>query len=292
MIPDIQYWQPLEKVLTIPWLILNYLKLTLFPVSLSADYVITPLRSFYSYAFLLSSIVLFSLAFAIVTERKGKKELSFGILFLVITLIPVYNVVPIINPFAERYIYLPTAGNAIIIGTIIHAIHRARNGYSQLIVLFVILSLFAIQTVKRNTAWFDNYSLWSDTIKKVPDSTWAHNNLGWWCLQTGKFDEAVNAYHKSLSIKDTQKKLHYNIGVIYTKVDRYEEAIDEFQKELLVNPNNVRTLLNIGSVYGNLGRYELAIQEFRKVLEIEPDNETALNNIKSASELMRISKPE
>lgn len=292
LIPDIQYWQPLEKALTIPWLILNYLKLTLFPVSLSADYVITPLRSFYSYPFLLSSIALFSLVFAAITARKRRKALSFGILFVVITLIPVYNVVPIINPFAERYIYLPAIGSTIIIGTIIHIILGTRNNNSRLIIFFVILSLYAYQTVKRNTAWIDNYSLWSDTIKKAPNSTWAYNNLGWWCMQAGKFDEAVNAYRTSLSLKNTQKKLHYNIGVIYTKLGRYEEAIYEFQKELSINPNNVRTLLNIGSVYGILGRYELAIQEFRKVLEIEPNNGTALNDIKAASELMRINKPE
>lgn len=216
---NIRAWEPIERVLTIPWLIMNYLKFMLFPVQLSADYVISPVRSIISISFLLPLIAVASLATAALALRKKRKGLSFGISFLIITLIPVYNLIPIANPLAERYLYLPTVGSVIIIGSVIHLFFKDR---ARSIPFLVLVGICALLTVNRNGVWIDDYTLWNDTIRKAPRSNRAYKNLGWWSMKAGEYEEAINAYRKSLSLNDTQKDLHFNIGVMYSDMGRFD----------------------------------------------------------------------
>lgn len=64
-------WGLTEIVSTIPWLLFSYLKLTLFPVLLSLEYVVTPVRSFFSFIgpFL---IIILLLAMAFLMRNKNK----------------------------------------------------------------------------------------------------------------------------------------------------------------------------------------------------------------------------
>ncbi|MDP2156359.1 MAG: tetratricopeptide repeat protein, partial [Nitrospirota bacterium] len=59
---------------------------------------------------------------------------------------------------------------------------------------------FVVLTVQRNHAWKDDYSLWSDTVKKSPDSDVAHNNLGDAYEQKGRLDDALREYESAISL--------------------------------------------------------------------------------------------
>lgn len=121
-------WQLSERLLTVPWLLLSSLKSAILPFSLSADHVITPVKSLFSPRFIVPLISVTLLIVILIMKRK--RELVFGILFFIITLFPVYNIIPIAFPLAERYLYLPTIGFAIIIGHIINNLNRrTRNLY-------------------------------------------------------------------------------------------------------------------------------------------------------------------
>lgn len=109
-----------ERLLTMPWLIINYFKLTISPISLAADYKMGTVTSLYSIDFVLSFVcALFLVALAFITKYR---EVTFGVFFYLMTLIPVYNIVPIAHPFAERYLYLPMVGFIIAAGFIINMI--------------------------------------------------------------------------------------------------------------------------------------------------------------------------
>src|SRR3989338_6492062 len=111
--------------MTLPYLILKYLLLLIAPVSLSADYVTTPVNSPFSLIFIVSVFVVILLLITIYKSRQSNVgqgfslALSFGILFFLLTLLPVYNIIPIANPFAERYLYLPMVGFSIVIGSLL-----------------------------------------------------------------------------------------------------------------------------------------------------------------------------
>src|SRR3989338_6087995 len=191
-------WLLSERFMTIPYLILKYLLLLIAPVSLSADYVITPVQSLISLIFIIPFIIVSALVLVSVNSVRASKTQSpvtshqlpnppqspftkgglrgiivFGIFFLLLTLLPVDNIIPIVNPFAERYLYLPSVGFAIIIGSTLTClpVRSTQTGLlahrSSLIAhcsLLIIISIYSFAVIQRNKIWADNYSLWSDTV--------------------------------------------------------------------------------------------------------------------------------
>ncbi len=123
---NISIWSLSERLLTIPYLLLKYLILLIAPVSLCANYMITPVQSLISLKFIISLIIIIIIILLMVASLFFNLQSSifnlqsiFGILFFLLTLLPVYNIIPIANPFAERYLYLPILGFTVVIGLLI-----------------------------------------------------------------------------------------------------------------------------------------------------------------------------
>lgn len=267
-------WSFLERLLTIPWLILNYIKQAIFPISLSAEYIIYPVNSPFSFSFFIPFILIFSLLVLIFKVIKSKKYMAFGILFFIITLIPVYNIISIANPRADRYLYLPTIGFAIFLLNF-KLIHRKLF----VILLSFIILIYSIQTGIRNEVWRDEYSLWSDAVKKMPYSWRPHYNLGRAYSYYGKLEEAVQEYKTALKLKPDSLDAHINLGVVYVVQNNYDGALQQFEKALRLNPNNADIHTNTGYIYRRLGRMDEAINEYKEALNVNPDHIKAHYNL-------------
>src|SRR3989338_5616339 len=287
-------WLLSERLMTIPYLILKYILLLIAPVSLSADYVITPVQSLISLKFIIPIIVIMiillmvaSLFFNLQSSIFNLQSM-FGILFLLITLIPVYNAIPISNPLAERYLYLPMVGFAIIIGSPLTclSVRSTQTGlmaHRSLLIayctLLIIISIYSFAVIKRNKIWADSYSLWVDTVIKMPESFRGHNNLGVVYEKQGRLDEAIKEYRMTLSLKPGYAEAHNNLGVVYAKQGQIDEAIKEFRTALSLKPGYAEAHNNLGNVYEKEGQIDKAIEEYRMALSIKPDYVDAHNNL-------------
>jgi tetratricopeptide (TPR) repeat protein len=276
---DFATWRISERFLTVPWLLLNYLKLTIFPVSLSADYEIAPIGSLSSTSFIVSLVTFIILLSVVFSTRE--REAAFGILFFTITLIPVYNVIPIYNPFAERYLYLPTIGLLILSGpihrTCLTSKHKVR--YIYIMSLLITLSLYSVLTMKRNTIWRDNYTLWSYTAKKMPQNSRSHNILGTIYADQGRIYEAIEEVKSALMLRPDYADAHYNLGTIYAGMGRFDEAIQEYQEALRLNTRYAAAHFGIGIIYEKMGRIDGAMQEYRNALRISPNYSIAYHRL-------------
>src|SRR3989338_5034923 len=292
--------------MTLPYLILKYLLLLIAPVSLSADYVITPVNSPFSLIFIVSVFVVILLLITIYKSRQSNVgqgfslALSFGISFFLLTMLPVYNAIPIVNPFAERYLYLPMVGFSIIVGVGIHRIFtiktsspirgegggegwflKRRNLYI-LAVSIVIISIYSFAVIQRNRIWLDDYSLWSDTVIKMPESTRAHHGIGIVYFKQGRLYEAMEELKLALSLKPGfATDAHNIIGLIYAKQGQIDEAIKEFLTVLKLNPDDAIAHYNLAGVYSRKGLYEKAIEELEIVLRLKPDYTQAREALES-----------
>ena len=331
-------WLLSERLMTLPYLILKYLLLLIAPVSLSADYVITPVNSPFSLIFIVSVFVVILLLITIYKSRQSNVgqgfslALSFGISFFLLTMLPVYNAIPIVNPFAERYLYLPMVGFSIIVGVGIHRIFtiktsspirgegggegwflKRRNLYI-LAVSIVIISIYSFAVIQRNRIWLDDYSLWSDTVIKMPESTRAHHGIGIVYFKQGRLyeameelklalslkpgfatdahniigliyekqgqiDEAIKEFKMALSLKPDLHEVHYNLGLVYAKQGQIDEAIKEFKMALSLKANYADAHNNLGVVYAKQGQFDEAIKEFLTVLKLNPDDAIAHYNL-------------
>ena len=71
----------------------------------------SPIRHhFFAASNLIGFLFVAGLAVGSVFIFKYSRGIFFGIWWFFITLFPVYNIIPIYNPFAERFLYIPLIG--------------------------------------------------------------------------------------------------------------------------------------------------------------------------------------
>lgn len=304
---------------TVPLLLLNYLKLCIFPVSLSADYVIMPVESISVISFLITIMTMVIFLFTAIMSMRKNSGISFGALLFIMTLTPVFHRIVIASPLAERYLYLPTIGFSIIAGMFIHYMYEATKlklktlNYLVLISFLTLMIINSIHVIKRNEIWRDGYSLWSDTVKKMPGSSIAHNNLGLVYVNQGKIDNAIQEFQtvKRLNPYDLKARfnlgsvyidkrmfheaieqfeavighasgdqyLHNKLGIAYAKLGRLDEALKEFLAAAELDANNSEFIINTGIAYQKLDRIDDAIQEFQNALKLDPNSILAHGNL-------------
>ena len=88
----------------------SYLKLLFFPVNLNADYLVPVASSPSDMSFVLSLLLIISIAVIGCRLFFHSKFLFFSLLWFFVALLPVLNIVPIGNIMAERYLYIPVIG--------------------------------------------------------------------------------------------------------------------------------------------------------------------------------------
>lgn len=261
-------WQLTERLQTLPWMLASYLKLTIFPFSLSADYAISPVKTATMFTLIAPAVIILSLLFLALSVIWKKKEIAFCILFFLITLLPVSNIIPIGNPFAERYLYLSAIGITSIIGL---GIYEVGNAYKkQVFFALVIVSLFSVLTVKRNQVWHDELSLWTDTLRKAPNSPRAHYAMGTVYASKDRLDEAIQEYEESIRISPYFPEAFNALGLAY-----YKKGMKKEGEEAIIAASNVRGLIN----YYKKGLVEDATQHYKKALEIDPSHRDARYNL-------------
>lgn len=65
---------------------------------------------------------------------------------------------------------------------------------------------------------------------------------------------------------------HYNLAVSYTQAKLYDEAVEAYEKSLTFNPDNADAHYNLGLLYaGYKNDPDKAVLHYRKYLELRPD---------------------
>jgi len=272
--------------LTMTKVIASYIKLWFFPFVLNPDYHVTFETTPIKLPFLISLIMLVCIAFLAVRLCRRQKEITFSILWIFITLIPVMNIVPIGNIMAERYLYLPSLGFCLFAGILILKIHsRIPQAYHPFVnVCFAAIFILSLtHTIRHNRIWFDKQTLWHYTVFNTSCSFNAHNNLGKEYYEKGLLDKAIEEYTIALSkaseVRYAYPIAHYNLGLAYDEKGMYDASIQEYRNALRIEPKNSDTHNNLAITLFKNGQVDLAIEEFRAAITQDPDNPTYHDNL-------------
>ena len=216
---------------------------------------------------------------------KRSKPIFFGIWWFLICLSPVYNLIPLFNPFADRYLYIPLVGFCVAVAVVLNDVLNSRfyraGMFARLtpILVIIILGLYSTGTIVRNRDWKDGLTLWSKTVKSSPGSSIAHGSLGHAYQDLGRLEEAVEEYKRAIAINQDDYKAHYNLGTVYDQQGRLDLSLQSYQRSILANPAYANAHFNIGIIYQKLGQLDKAIGHFSKVTELDPADYEARNNL-------------
>lgn len=255
----------------------RYLWLHLFPFNLIADYEV----SSFSAKSISTVITTCSVAFIAIGAvyavmiKKGIESFLLGWFF--ITLLPIMNIVPLHNPVAERYLYLPSVG-IIVLATLLMD-KGISSTKAKISLLIVIVIMFSLTTSTRNTVWRDDYYLWSDTIRKTPQNIRVRNNLrnayydiGVSKYRNGDFDEAVQYLNSAIAIDPSDAKSYNVRGVIYHLKGENDEAIRNYNMAIAFNSNDADFYNNRGLAYHSKGEYEKARKDYDMAISLNPND--------------------
>ncbi len=239
----------------------KYLVLLLFPHPLSHDYYprAIGIMSFGDWQVILAVLAhLGLLVFALVRLPK-RDVLSYAILFYLITLSIASNFIfPIGTNMNERFLYMPSIGFALLVGALAYRFANdvGRPKPALLVVGCAVLLALSVKTVSRNSAWKDNFTLFTTDIKTVPNSAKLRNATGGELVaQSAKPENATR------------------------KMEMLKEAIGHLQEAMKIHPGYKNPLLIMGNAYNYLQDYEASIQAYEQALKLDPDYGEAKNNL-------------
>jgi hypothetical protein len=256
-----------EKFGTIFYTLGKYLILLIFPHPLTHDYYPPqiPMMTFADGQVILTLLIYIGAGIYALMRLPKKDPIAFGIIYFIATLSVVSNLVfPIGTNMGERFMFMPSVGICLIAAILLYKLtNKKLINFSDLKLALPIIALFlvgfSLKTILRNTAWKNDYTLFSTDIFTSTNSAKLNNAMGG--ITTEKATKPENSAKKQQMLNDAI---------------RYGLKARELHPTY-ANPNVI-----IGNAYFHLGEYPKAIEFYDYTLQItgegSSDHTNALNN--------------
>jgi tetratricopeptide (TPR) repeat protein len=211
-----------------------YLRLFLLPFGQSVDYAFPVSHNLLEYGAVFYGIVLLTLFVGAIYFRKRYPVACYGFLVALLLLAPTSSVMPIKDTLAERRLYLPFIGLALIASDLVTRLRIKRN---YLVATEAgICIVLALLTYQRNRVWVSMESLWHDAYRKNPDNARALMGLGDGYAAEGKCADAVPYFQKAVQL-DPEYRNVFNLAGAYDCAGQASEALVGYQNALKIKPS-------------------------------------------------------
>lgn len=229
----------------------EYLTSLLWPFNLNFWHTFHPISTLSEANGIISMAVTFIFIVAALAAYKKNKMVFFGLLLLIIPLLPAFYIKGISGkPYAERYLYLSSVGYVLLLAILSSWAQEKlpRAAKSITIVVMVIVGLYTVGTINRNNVWKDNFHLWSDTVRKSPDCAIAHNELASAYAAQDQLDEAIAEVQTALQLKPGSANGHISLGNLYAAQGQLDRAIAEYETALRLKPNDYQARKRLNAI--------------------------------------------
>lgn len=174
----------------------TYIRLLLWPWPLCPFYdwgILPPADSLTAFPSVLGLLLLLGTVFAAVRFWRSRPMAGVAIGFWLIALIPFAHLVPLPVGAAERFLYFPSAGIALLIAVGWDVLAK-RWRRPAVVAAGAVLAVYLVLSVVRAGAWADNETLLEQTATDFPTSVNAPLSLGDLHCRSGNLEGAVHWY--------------------------------------------------------------------------------------------------
>ena len=226
-----------EFLLSMAVTAVHYLGKLVLPLNLNYFHIFRPTTGVT--AEVLISAITWTLLGALVFWRRTPASVAYGLAWIGLTLAPALNLTGVgQNVFAERYLYLPSVGLAVIAG-IGWDWWSLRQSAPAWAVGLVLLGAGAWETIVRNPDWRDDYTLLRLTLEQSPEAGILHNNLAGVYVDRNDFDNALNEERLAVKFEPNSAPFHRNLGLLLMARDP-RAAAGEFEQVLRLQPSDAQ----------------------------------------------------
>jgi tetratricopeptide (TPR) repeat protein len=265
-----------QAILTIPSLLLFYVRHSIWPVASSLFYDFAIVSRAWSPSFWAPLILLAGMAVGIWIwfRRSHDWRVLLATLWFLIPILPVLNIRPF-HPddfLHDRYLYLAVLGLATLAGLLCESLWRCDEGAKSwlplALVVVLVLSL-ALATAVQARPWENDLSLYENAVRLAPDNSSGWNNLASTYLTNGRYDEATNVLTHVLKGAPTNTTAWNNLASEYITEGRYDEAGDVLRRLLKDHPKMWLANYNYGYLNYRIGNFIVAEVYLQRAIQID-----------------------
>lgn len=304
----------------------KYLLMLFVPYPLVCDYSFNqlPLTSFTDIKTLLPLLLYIALLGYAILKIREKNLFSYAILFFIITMSIYSNlVIKIGSSFAERFLFVPSLGFCIaVVWGILKLCKIKPSRYNEkfvvshkvlVSVVMIVCVFFSSLTIVRAAQWKDQYTLFSNDVKKSENS--AHLRLYWGLAlrdQALEYEEkniaekrwnviesnnqqylkylrkSASQFLKAVDIYHDYATAYEQLGLVYMRIGECTQSSTAIDSAEMYLKRSLELLPTISSVNNNLAKilfsrqqYQEAKLHYLKALEWDPYFKDAYFNLGS-----------
>lgn len=190
-----------------------------FLVKILPPFYVPSISSLFGLSFVVSIVVFLIFIVCILKAFRRNKLSSFFIIWFLLFLLPVLNIIPLVNPVAYRYLYLPSFGIIaavfIYLDTFIVKIgHQFKFNNLSMMFRFWVVGLCMVTTFPLNLCWHDSYTLAFRMRGDYPDQPSGYLYSAMLYLNANEVEKAKEYFLKALDLGMVDPRLYYGLGMI------------------------------------------------------------------------------
>ncbi len=248
---------------------------------LSAASVLLPLAMFATVAV----VVFFLIRFlpnampgspAEIDVRSPRNIAWFAVALIVIPLLPVLDLrsLTVGDIVHDRYLYLPSAGFALLVAIFIRELARGLREDQRTIlpVAFssAIIVAFAVLTISQQMQWASDILLYSRGVESAPANMTVRENLANALLEANQPARAIPLYLDVFNHDPAFWASNYNLGFAYYKIANYQDAETFLRRAIGINPGDPDQYIYIALVQLHLNKLSAAEENARRAIARNP----------------------
>ena len=265
-----------ERLLTSGRVFIQYLILTFYPLHLAGDYDYNaiPIANFVDWDAWLGLVLIAATVATAYFCRHRNWAVSLGLSFALIVFIPASNwIMPISILMAERFLYLPMIGLALVGAT---ALSQLEDRRLRRLVGIGALSTAIVLCNSHDYIRRDDFTFFKNMVRVVPNSAKARLGWGFALTKAGRNDEAERELEAGLRIIPDYPELLAALALARTTSTSCARAWPLLNRAIQIDPKHADTQRRMADCYLKEGRVSEAESMYRQAAQSIPNPDAML----------------
>lgn len=208
---------------------------------------------------------------------KKTRDIVFGMLFFLFSLIPVLQVMPVGKAItADRYTYISYLGIFFIVARFVDMKfikplpNLSNKSFKVYFFIGLIIILLTFTCFHRVKVWENSETLWTDFVSKYPELTIGYNSRAhYYAVELGNYDLAIKDYSTAIKIDPTYGEAYKNRALTYELSEKYNLALKDLDLLIFNVPGERSLYKHRGRIYEKKGQPKLAQKNYDKAMSIK-----------------------
>jgi protein O-mannosyl-transferase len=228
----------------------------------------------------LASVITVAISwFAIVKAKKGRWLWLLAWSSYVVLIMPTITGLPAgIQPWADRYSYVPVIGLMLLLGGGISVLWQQSAPPARRLIGASCAALAAVLvylSVMQVSVWKDSMTLWRYAVSVVPGVPMSYANLGVAMADKGDTDSALVMYSKAINLEPKYADALYDKAIAFETKDMTDSAVAFYVRAIQADNEYIDAYVNLGNIFVRDGRIEDGINLYQHALKLKPSDPDA-----------------